>query len=135
MYEDIRQGLKKTKEGIKTLRPFQRAAMLGVVLPTGGNLDKFLPSFMFIAAVSILDEALERYIGPNHQANAKNLDALGKRIQYLGKMGKLKDERRLLQIKNDRNKFAHEMDQYATWDDLTTLLADIDEQLKYLGIL
>jgi hypothetical protein len=44
---------------IPSLRAFKRGAMLGTVLPTGDTLDTHLPTFAYIAIVSLLDDGLE----------------------------------------------------------------------------
>ncbi len=132
MYENIQNGIEKTRNGITNLRPFQRAATIGVILPTSDNLDKFLPTFLFITAVSLLDDGLKAYIGANCPSEVKSLH---NRIEYLGCVGKLKDKARLMGIKEARNKYAHKPDQYATWDELTGVLANIEDELQHLGIL
>ncbi len=133
MYEKVRQGIKKTKDAIPTLRAFKRAAMLGTVLPTGDSLDTFLPTFLYIATVSLLDDALDEFICANYPGTKPG--KLSQMLFFLEQQGRLNDPQRLSGIKDARNKYAHEPGEYGTWDELTALLADLDIELHHLGVL
>ena len=133
MYDNIRQGLKKTEDAIPPLRAFKRAAMLGTVLPTGDHLDTFLPTFVYIATVSLLDDAFKEFITVNYPGT--KAEGLAARISFLKQQGKLEDPQRLDQIRTARNKYAHEPGKYASWDELTALLRDVNSQLLHLGVL
>jgi hypothetical protein len=115
MYKDVHNGFQKVENSIPSLRAFKRAAMLGVVLPTGDTLDTFLPTYLYIAIVSILDDALEEFIGYKYPtAKAKKLSD---RIAYLKARGHLKDAVKLENIVKNRNDYAHEHMKYAGFSD------------------
>ena len=128
----IEGGLDKVEAAIPNLRAFKRASGLGVTLPVGDTLDTYLPTMIYIATVSILADALEAFVKANHPN--PEADTLGLRINHLTKLGVLDNPNRLKQIKDDRNRYAHDQGQYASWGDLDPLLADIRAELAHLGI-
>ena len=107
--------------------------MLGVVLPTGGQLGRILPTYLCIAIVSLLDDALEELFATAHpESRAKKLR---QRIGVMEQDGSLNDPERLHEILNMRNAYAHDPDSFASWDDLTALLEDVSSELRHLGVL
>jgi hypothetical protein len=133
MDENVREGLQKVRDGIPILRAFKRAAMTGVVLPTGDNLDTFLPTYLYIAIVSLLEDALKEIVTANYPD--VNLRTLRRHIDFLGARGRLKNPARLVTISCDRNAYAHKPRKYACWDDVEALLLAVEEELQRLGLL
>ena len=63
--------------------------MVGIVLPTGDALDTQLPTFVYIATVSLLDDALKLLIDARYPG--VTVDRLARRIDFLDAKGELKD--------------------------------------------
>ena len=55
--------------------------MAGRVLPTGDTLDTYLPTFLYISTVSLLDDALEAFIATNYPDT--DVANLHRRIDFL----------------------------------------------------
>jgi hypothetical protein len=135
MYENMRGGFEKIREAIPNLRPFKRAAIMGVVLPTGESLDTFLPSYLYIAVVSLLDDALKEFIAVNYPTGKP--DGLKNRICFLNakRRKRLNNPAKLKDICEARNAYAHEPGTYASWADVEVLLSTVQEELQHLGVL
>ena len=131
--DDVRLGFKKTTDAVPTLRAFKRAAMAGTVLPTGDALDTQLPTFVYIATVSLLDDALELIIDAKYPGAA--VGKLAQRINCLEAKGELKDASRLHKIRKVRNEYAHEYGRYASWSEVESLFTAMDDELRHLGVL
>ena len=125
-------GIEKLRRAIG-VRAVQRAAIGGVVLPVGDTLDTLLPTAIYIALVSLLDESLEQFIGAKYQSvQPKDFYA---RIEFLSARNELMDIRRLHSFRVKRNSFAHDSDSYASWQDVEDLFKGTEEELKHLGVL
>lgn len=132
-FDDVRRGLEKVEKATPTLRAFKRASMLGVHLPTGDTLDTYLPTFLYISVVSLLDDALEEFISVNYPTSKAR--KLNDRIEFLHKKGKVKDVARLRRIRDARHKYAHEAGQFAAWKDVQWLFGAVRDELGHLGAL
>ena len=130
---EIQEALEKMRATLPSLRAFRRAAIAGTILPTGGALDTYLPTFAYIAIVSLLDDALEAVIDARYPATV--LSKLANRIEFLEARGQLADAPSLQAVREARNRYAHEHGNYATWDDVQSLLAIVHAELLHLGIL
>lgn len=123
----IHEGLEKIRKDSRRLRDLWKLGLggpiqVGFVFPAQAN--RILSTLNIINAVSILDHALNEYLTVCHPtAPNKKVNSLRKRILYPDRRGKLKDGSRLLAIKNDRNRYAHEQGQYGTWEEMDQLLS------------
>lgn len=114
------------------VRSVQSAAILGLVWPVGDTLDTLLPTAIYISLVSLLDDALEQAINNRWPGSSpKNLE---KRIVFLAQRNCLVDPSGLHRIRCLRNKFAHEVDQYASWKDVEELFPALDEEIRHLRL-
>src|SRR5438876_677019 len=123
IFDDVRRGLEKTQNAVPNIRALKRAAMAGTVLPTRDALDTYLPTFIYISLVSLLDDALEAFIDTNYPGT--KLSKLGHRIDFLGAKGRLCDPARLHHIRDARNAYAHEHGCYANWGDVEDLFSAV----------
>ena len=76
------------------------------------------------------------YININYpNIKEKDVDTLGKRIKYLKEKKVLSEPLKMNNLKVSRNKFAHEVGEYSTWDEVKNALKDIDNELRHLKII
>ena len=118
-------------------RPYELDNHSGVT-PPNPLLDMLLPSLLYIRLVSLLDDALNRYLD-NHglRINKKN-PTLSDRLKFLNKEGKLKNYDLLHdRIRLFRQDLAHgvlDFEDYADWTKLETDLNTIEDELQHLGV-
>jgi hypothetical protein len=62
----------------------------------------------FLAAMAILDDALEAYIDKNWKEAPRDVSNLGKRIAFLKLEGRLAEPAKLETLRHQRNQYAHE---------------------------
>jgi|SRR5215216_4619176 len=136
MYEDAQEAVQKIRQAIPNLRAFKRASLIGVHLPVGDALDTFLPTYLYIAIVSLLHDALREFIKVNYpRSKPENFGTCIDILSSRHRQKRLKNPDRMRAIKDMRDAFAHEVGVYASWNDLDTLLQNLDEELQYLGVL
>jgi len=127
----ISSGIAKLQRAVQG-RAVARAARAGVTLPVGDTLDTLLPTAIYIALVSIVDESLEEIIDTKHPGTEhKNLHA---RIEFLASRNELRGPRRLHAIREKRNSMAHDSDSIASWSDVEDLFRATQEELRHLGV-
>lgn len=139
-YDDILSGLEKIRRDSRFIRDLWK---LGLDGPFGGvgfvppaPVSKVMPTLYIIVAASMLDSALKTYLFiKDPSAPGKKTNSLGNRIQYLDGKGEFKDGSRLRDLQRTRNRYAHELDQYGTWEDMDHLLSVIEDELEHLGII
>ena len=131
MAQSVRSGIAKLRRAVG-VRAVSRAAKAGVALPVGDTLDTLLPTAIYIALVSIIDESLEQHIHTK-SPGTRHRD-LYSRIEFLASRGELKDQQRLHDIRNKRNSFAHDSGSFASWSEVEALFATADEELGHLGV-
>jgi hypothetical protein len=85
-------GIAKLRPAIQ-VRAVQRAALAGVVLSVGDTLETVLPTGMYIALISLLDESLKEVIGPQYEGQRH--ERLYERIEFLKAENRLKHPERL----------------------------------------
>lgn len=125
-------GIDKLRRAIG-VRAVRRAAVAGVVLPVGDSLDTLLPTAIYIALVSLVDESLEEFIDAKYPgAGQKDLFA---RIEFLASKSELNDPTGWHAIRLKRNSFAHDSSSFASWSDVEGLFQATEEELNHLGIL
>ena len=140
-YDDILYGLEKIRRDSRMIRDLWKFGVdgpfrggVGVVPPAPVN--KVMPTLYIIVASSTLDSALKTYLFINDpNAPRKKTNSLGNRIKYLDRKGKFKAGSRLKDLQNTRNRYAHELDQYGTWEEMDRLLSMIEYELKHLRIM
>jgi hypothetical protein len=88
-----------------------------------------------LAAVAVLDDALEDHIDAKLGGAPRDVTSLGKRIEFLDQGKHLKDGVRLKAIQKLRNVYAHEADKDSNPDEALVVIADIEAELKHLGVL
>lgn len=88
-----------------------------------------------LAAVAVLDDALEAHIDTKLGGAPRDVTSLGKRIEFLDRGKHLKDGARLKAIQKLRNMYAHEAGKDSNLDEAIVVIADIEAELKHLGIL
>ena len=131
MENSIETGIAKLRRAV-SVRAVQRAAMAGTVLPVGDTLETLLPTSIYIATVSLLDESLEQIVDSRHPSiRHKNLND---RILALAASDELKDPSRLHSIRCKRNSLAHDSNSFASWDEVEALFEAVEEELKHLGV-
>ncbi|MBL0075849.1 MAG: hypothetical protein IPP41_07905 [Rhodocyclaceae bacterium] len=92
-----------------------------------------LATLYIVNAVSALDDALKFAMEASATpAEIEKEDSLGKRILFLEKCNALSNPGYLRDIKNMRNRFAHEVGKYATWQDLWVVLDGVRNEIQYL---
>jgi len=98
-------------------------------------LDYLLPSLLFVKAVSILDEALVFYTNSQNLTMPKKKygDSLKGRIDFLDDRDILKNAADLHDIREKRNKIAHEITEHLTWEEFDENLNTIESELQHLG--
>jgi hypothetical protein len=97
-------------------------------------LDYLLPSLLFVKAVSILDEALVFYTNNQNLTMPKKYgDSLKGRIAFLDDTGIIKNTPDLHDIREKRNKVAHEIAEHLTWEEFDENLNTIESELQHLG--
>jgi hypothetical protein len=99
----VSAGIAKLRRSVN-VRGVQRAAAVGVVLPVGDTLDTLLPTSIYIATVSMLDESLENVIDSKYPG-IRHKD-LYERIEVLATHNELIDSVGLHSIRRKRNSFA-----------------------------
>jgi len=97
-----------------------------------------------INAVALLDEALELFIRDKFQGQSTSwtdtsgkrraANSFGGRIDFLDRFGRLLSASTLRALKTRRNEYAHESGKYGDWRELDQVLAEIDTELRHLGI-
>jgi hypothetical protein len=90
MYDDVRNGLQKVQTAVPKLRAFKRAAMMGIVLPVGDSLNTFLPTYLYIAVVSLLHDALQVFVKANYPGCDPEKMNLRTCIDFLSAKGRKK---------------------------------------------
>ena len=130
-YNDVFNNLHKIEKNLEFANTDFVQWAQPIVNPTV-YFPKALPTLYYINAVSAFQSALELYIYKNYYRD--NLWNLQSCITYLEKRGKLDNPTEALSIKKKRNDYAHEVDKFATWDDLKQVLIDIKKELTHLHI-
>ncbi len=130
--QSIGDGLEKLRKSVD-VRAVQRAAIVGCVWPVGDTPDTLFPTAIYIATVSLLDEALEQIIDSQYPNSKRS--KLFHRINVLADHAKLKDAACLHAIRDKRNSYAHDVSSFATWSEVEILLKSVDEEFKHLGII
>jgi hypothetical protein len=98
-------------------------------------LDEFLPSLIYIKAVTILDDALEALISARGlAASSKCPGSLGARIDFLADRGMLSNASEVHRIRRRRNELAHESGARASWEELANDRAMMQQVLHALGL-
>jgi hypothetical protein len=136
MYTEIVDGWDKLRNDFYSASLYRRQAYaLGATIPMKNrSLDRLLPTYGVIIACSLLDEALDIYIGANCP-HFRGRSTLGDRVNFLTSEGAFSDECRVREIKDLRNSYAHERDKFADWKTATSVLDDIEAELQHLGII
>ncbi|MCH8135451.1 MAG: hypothetical protein IIB77_05675 [Proteobacteria bacterium] len=125
-------GIAKLRRSVG-VRAVSRAATQGIRLPTGNTLDTLLPTAIYIALVSIIDESIEKYLEEKYpEATHHNLNT---RIKCMATRSELIDPDRLHEIRKRRNSFAHDADVFASWVETDALFQIAEEELDHLGLL
>jgi len=100
-------------------------------------LDEFLPSLIYIKAVTILDDAFEMFITSRGlQVPSKYQDSLAGRIDCLSDIGILFDGSQCHRIRRRRNELAHETGARATWDELENdrnIMHEVLQALRFVA--
>lgn len=137
MYSDIFDGLEKIRRDARFLRDTWKlergGEIAGFVLPA--PVHRIVPTCYVINIASLLDEAFEIYININFAANRKDIARLEQKIDYLDKKGKLISPVRLHEIRRKRNEYAHDPSRYSTWEEMDTILKDVEDELRPLEII
>jgi hypothetical protein len=87
-----------------------------------------------INAVALLDEAFVLFLDIRFPAHP-DLKRLRNRIEWLEKQGALKNPKRLKDIANIRNDYAHVLGKYGDVPELQQILTDIENELRNLGVI
>ena len=125
-------GIAKLRRAVG-VRAVARAASAGVRLPVGDTLDTLLPTAIYIALVSIIDESIEKYLQEKYpEATHQNLNS---RIECMAARSALISPDRLHEIRKRRNSFAHDAEVFASWSETEALFRIAEEELDHLGLL
>ena len=125
-------GIDKLRRAVG-VRAVSRAASAGIRLPVGTTLDTLLPTAIYIALVSIIDESIEKYLQAKYpEATHHNLNS---RIECMATRFALIDPDRLHEVRKRRNSFAHDADVFASWVETDALFQIAEEELDHLGLL
>jgi len=115
-------------------------------LPTqaisSSEAHRVMPTLYYINAISTISDALKLYIETTYpELKKKEVDTLGKRIKKMEEkmifsdMNSSNHSAKMRSFLKNRNKFAHEVGEYSSWEELGKALEDIDNELKHLKII
>lgn len=132
MDDSVSAGIAKLRRAVG-VRAVSRAPSAGVRLPVGDTLDTLLPTAIYIALVSIIDESLEKYLQAKYpEAPHHNLNS---RIECMATRSELINPDRLREIRSRRNSLAHDSDVFASWGETEALFLVAEEELGHLDLL
>jgi hypothetical protein len=102
--------------------------------PNNPILDHLLPSLLVVKLGSLVDEALSEFIVQKGLTiSTPYRDDFNGKINFFQAHGDLKDATKLHNLRQLRNKLAHEANIRAKWSELDLAIDTADEELQHLG--
>lgn len=100
------------------------------------HLTNLLPSFLYVQAVSVLDDGFKHVIAEEYQEEwpKKKQPTFGNRIDFLMRKRRLADADACRGLKDRRNELGHELYAYVDWAELDMAIRAVERELQHVGL-